>query len=490
MLLTISTTGPQAADFSFLLHKHPDRFQRFELSFGNAYVFYRDVSDEHCTVVLLLDVDPVGMVRNRQAEGKEHFSLGQYVNDRPYVGSSFLSVAIAQVFGTAMAGRCRDRPALASQRLPLRAQIEVLPVRGHRQIVRQLFEPLGYCVEISGHVLDETFPQWGESPYCSVTLQGVTTLSELLTHLYVLIPVFDNYKHYFVGQDELDKLLEKGAGWLAQHPEKDSITRRFLRNRRNLYQEALARLVAEEECSPYQSDGSDQLGPTDQHDQCGPPQPAESSASGLATSGLQVGGLSLDDQRRGTVLAALKAAGARSVLDLGCGEGKFLSLLLEEEQFERILGLDVSMLALQRASRRLRYETLPPQQRQRLTLLHGSLIYRDKRLAGFDAAAAIEVIEHLDPPRLRALERILFELTCPQTIAITTPNWEYNILWESLPAGTFRHHDHRFEWTRQEFRHWASQVADQHGYQVRFVPIGPEHDEYGPPTQMGVFQRA
>jgi 3' terminal RNA ribose 2'-O-methyltransferase Hen1 len=199
--------------------------------------------------------------------------------------------------------------------------------------------------------------------------------------------------------------------------------------------------------------------------------------------------LSLNEQRLGAVVAVLRAGGARRVLDLGCGAGNLLRELLKDKQFEEIVGLDVLIRSLEAAQRRLKLDRLPPTQANRLRLLHGSLMYRDKRLEGFDAAAVVEVVEHLDPPRLSAFERVLFEFARPQSVVLTTPNREYNVMWESLPAGQFRHADHRFEWTRQEFQGWAEAVARRFGYAVRFVPVGPEHPEHGPPTQMGVFQR-
>ncbi len=465
MLLAITTTNPPATDLGFLLHKHPDRFQSFNLSFGQAHVFYPEVGEDRCTACLMLDVDPVGMVRRKGRD--QSFLLGHYVNDRPYVASSFMSVAISQVFGTAMAGRCKDRPDLVTTPIPLAARIEILPVRGGEGFLHRLFEPLCYSVEATRHPLDTKFPEWGESPYFSVTLRGTKTLSDLLTHLYVLIPVFDNEKHYFVGQDELEKLLVKGTGWLASHPEKEQITRRYLKHRSGLYREALARLAEVEE-TPIDSDDE------------GPREKAEAVLEQT---------LSLNEQRHGVVLAALRGSGARSVLDLGCGEGKLLSELLSDRQFERILGMDVSVQSLQRAVRRLGYDRLPPRQKERIELIHGSLIYRDKRLSGFDAAAVVEVIEHLDPPRLSALERVLFEFSRPKTVVLTTPNREYNVMWETLPAGQFRHPDHRFEWTRQEFHAWGLRIAEQHGYKVRFLPVGPEDEKLGAPTQMGVFER-
>lgn len=464
MLLTLTATRRPATDLGYLLHKHPARCQAFDLSFGKARVFYPEAGDDRCTACLLLDVDPVGMARGRK--GGENASLGQYVNDRPYVASSLMSVAISQVYGSALAGRCKDRPEAAAEPMPLAARLDVLPVRGGERLLRGLFEPLGYEVEAERHPLDEHYAAWGESPYYSVTIRKTATLAELLTHLYVLIPVFDNQKHYFVGESELEKLLAKGEGWLAKHPEKEEISRRYLKFRPSLYRQALARLVEEE--TPEEADDE---------------RPADKLEAVLEKP------LSLNEQRQGAVLAALRASGAKRVLDLGCGEGKLLRELLKDRQFEEIVGLDVSIRALEAAQKRLKLERLPERQSARLRLLHGSLMYRDKRLEGFDAAAVVEVIEHLDPPRLSALERVLFEFARPRAVVLTTPNQEYNVLWESLPAGQFRHGDHRFEWTRREFQDWARSVAARFGYTTRFLSVGPEDEEFGPPTQMAVFAR-
>ncbi|MEM7809871.1 MAG: 3' terminal RNA ribose 2'-O-methyltransferase Hen1 [Planctomycetota bacterium] len=463
MLLTLATTHPPATDLGYLLHKHPGRLQEFSQSFGRAVVFYPQADDDRCEACLLLDVDEVSLVRGRK--GQSYRSQGeQYVNDRPFVASSLMSVAIADVFGTAMAGKCKDRPELVTTPIPLSARIDVLPVRGGETFLHEVFEPLGYTVEAERHPLDETFPDWGDGPYHSVTISRTVTLSELLTHLYVLIPVFDGRKHYFIARDELSKLLAKGEGWLVSHPLKEAITRRYLKNRPTLTREALARLV--DESGGAEEESEEKLRPEEALEQP----------------------LSLNDQRHGAVLAALRASGARSVLDLGCGEGKLLRELLPDRQFERIVGVDVAIRSLEIASRRLKLDRLPEWQREKIELLHGSLIYRDRRLSGFDAAAVVEVIEHLDPPRLRAFERVLFEFARPGTVVLTTPNREYNVTWDSLPDGQLRHPDHRFEWTRAEFQEWASGVAERHGYRVRFVPIGPEDEAVGSPTQMGVFE--
>jgi 3' terminal RNA ribose 2'-O-methyltransferase Hen1 len=466
MLLTITTTRRPATDLGYLLHKHPARSQIYDLSFGKAHVFYPEAADDHCTACLLLDVDPVGIVRGK---GSEAGLLAQYVNDLPYAASSFLSVAIAQVLGSALQGRCKDRPELATTSMPLEARIDVLPVRGGERFLRSVFAPLGYAVEATRHPLDERFPDWGESPYFSLTVARETMLSDLLTHLYVLVPVFDNQKHYFVGEDELEKLLAKGSGWLAGHPEKEEITRRYLKFRPSLYRQALARLVQEEQPTEAEGDGQ---------------RPADRAEEVLERS------LSLNEQRLGAVLAALRASGARRVLDLGCGEGKLIRELLKDKQFQQIVGMDVSIRTLEAARDRLRLDRMPEKQAARMKLIQGSLIYRDRRLEGFDVAAVVEVVEHLDPPRLSAFERVLFEFARPGTVVLTTPNREFNVLWENVGAEKFRHPDHRFEWTRNAFRDWAEGIAGRFGYAVRFQPVGLEHETLGAPTQMAVFQQA
>ncbi len=464
MLLKITTTHMPATDLGHLLRKNPARPQSFETSFGQAHVFYTEATEERCTAALLLDVDPVGLVRQRRGPAGEGGTLQQYVNDRPYVASSFLSVAIADVFGSALSGKSKERAELVEKPLPLSATIAVLPCRGGEEFLRRLFEPLGYRVAVVGYPLDEKFSDWGASPYFTVTLEATTPLQVFLAHLYVLIPVLDNEKHYWVGDEEVSKLLRHGEGWLSSHPERELITRRYLKHRRDLVDEALSRLTEESDPDPDQSDH--------QH--------SEEEAQIEQT-------IRLNDQRLGAVLAALRGSGAKRVLDLGCGEGRLLRDLLKEKSFEEIVGVDVSYRALEIAQDRLRLDRLPPMQRQRIRLLHGSLTYRDKRLVGYDAAAVIEVIEHLDPPRLAAFERVLFEFARPAVIVLTTPNAEYNVKWETLPAGKFRHKDHRFEWTRAEFATWAGEVARRFDYNVRVLPVGPEDPLLGTPTQMGFF---
>ncbi|WP_327698192.1 3' terminal RNA ribose 2'-O-methyltransferase Hen1 [Streptomyces sp. NBC_00459] len=478
MFLTISTTGtPErpATDLGYLLHKHPDNAQTFSTSYGTAHVLYPEASDERCTAALLLEVDAVALVRRGKGKGRggaPDAALAQYVNDRPYAASSLLAVALSAVFSSAMKGQCRAKPELPDQARPLRIDVPALPARGGADLVRNLFEPLGWTVTAEPVALDTEFPEWGDSRYVRLVLESETlTLAEALRHLYVLLPVLDDAKHYWVAPDEVDKLLRAGEGWLPAHPEQKLITSRYLSRRWSLTRQAMERLelvrLAETDDSEVEEIDNAVEDETEA-------EPEEKPTS-------------LGVQRRDAIIAALKASGAARVLDLGCGQGQLVQALLKDTAFTDIVGVDVSMRALTIASRRLKLDRMGERQAARVKLLQGSLAYTDKRLKGYDAAVLCEVVEHLDLPRLPALEYAVFGAARPRTVLVTTPNVEYNVRWETLPAGHSRHGDHRFEWTREEFRAWADAVAERHGYEAEFLPVGPDDPEVGPPTQMAVF---
>ena len=505
MLLTITTTHQPATDLGYLLHKNPARLQSVEVSGGQAHIFYPEATAERCTAALLLDLDPVGLVRGRGGPAGEGFALAQYVNDRPYVASSFLSVALSKAFGTAMNGTCKDRPALPAEALPLAVTVAVVSAPG-ADWPRRLFEPLGYAVEVASYPLDPTQPAWGDSHYYTLHLRhSGLRLQDVLTHLYVLLPVLDNDKHYYIDQNEAEKLLHRGGDWLPRHPERAFITRRYLRYRALYVNPLLTRLLegTEEELADDASETS-------------PPSPLSLgegglvSSSSIASAELELeleasppsprerglGGevpaegdrrLSLHDQRLQAVAHEIYQLAPKRVLDLGCGEGKLLRLLLRQPHIEFLLGLDVSHQALARAAQRLHLAELAPRQRARIELVQGSLLYRDSRLAGFDAAALVEVIEHLDPSRLASLEAVVFGQARPAHVLVTTPNADYNQLYETLSAGEFRHADHRFEWSRAEFAAWATAVAERHGYQVQLRGLGEEVAGVGGPSQLAVF---
>lgn len=462
--LSISTTTRPATVLGHLLHKHPDRVQRFPQTFGEAVVFYPEATDERCTAVLLLEVDQVNLARTLGRKTPD-YALAQYVNDRSYAASSLLSVALGRVFATARAGRCDSHPEVAVTPMPLEIEIPVLPCRGGREVARRIFEPLGWQVEANAIALDEAFPEWGDSRYVQLRLTGTALLSEALNQLYLLLPVLDESKHYWQGPDEADKLLRAGAGWLATHPEVELITRRYLRRSGAQVSAVLARLI--EISGQAESEFGDP----------GDDDPAQASTAPIP----------LRVQRHDAVLAELTDLGAVSVADLGCGGGAFLERLVAQPRFIKVVGMDVSAQALKSAAKRLHLDTLTERQADRIDLFQGALTYRDDRIAGFDAAVLMEVIEHVDPPRLRALADNVFGAAHPAAVIVTTPNNEYNALFDA--PDEMRHTDHRFEWDRADFADWCTTVAARHGYQVRIVPVGPIDPALGAPTQMGVFTR-
>ncbi len=464
VLLTVTTTHRPATDLGFLLHKHPDRVQQFAQSFGTATVFYPEADEERCTVALVLEVDPVRLARSR-ARNSPDFSLAQYVNDRPYAASSLLGVAMADVFSTARSGRCNAKQELADAAIPLEIVVPVLPCRGGPVIARRVFEPLGWTVEAEPIPLDDAFPAWGDSRYVRLRLVGVVRLADALSQLHVLLPVLDESKHYWQGPDEVDKLLRSGGAWLASHPDKDLITRRYLARTGDLTRLALTRLA----------ELGDEVAST--------LEPAEDEE----VRHPEAQRVPLNEQRHQAVHAVLAELGARSVIDLGCGPGRFLERLVATSSFTRIAGSDVSLRSLQHAARLLHVDRMSERQSERVKLFQSALTYEDERYAGFDAAVLMEVIEHVDPSRLEAVEHVVFGAAKPRAVVVTTPNSEYNALYDELVG--MRHPDHRFEWTREEFAGWSDHVAQVHGYAVERRGIGDLDDIRGTPTQMAIFTR-
>ena len=460
MLLTITTTRAPATDLGYLLHKHPDRLQTFDTAAGAAHVFYPEATPGRCTAALLLEVDPIALVRGKTKTSDGE--LAQYVNDRPYAASSMLAVALKEAFRTALTGRCEARPELAQSSIPLAITVPALRCKGGPALAQAVFEPLGWTVQITSEPLQP--PEWGPSNYLDLRLTGEVRLADALNHLYVLLPVLDDAKHYWVSPEEVDKLIRAGGDWLAAHPARELIAQRYLSHQRRLTQSALARLAEADDAEPEALDNA----VTDDEDLRKP----------------------LAVQRREAILAVLAELSTKRVGDLGCGTGVLTKALLAENRITKVVAVDVSARALQIAARNLNLDRMPDQQRARLDIFQSALTYRDDRLAGLDAAVLMEVIEHVDPERLPALERATFGFAAPATVVVTTPNAEYNPLFPTMAPGTKRHPDHRFEWTRAQFRAWASRTAQGHGYQVRFLPVGPEHPEAGPPTQLALFTKA
>ena len=466
MLFTITYEGEHTQDLGYLLHKNPDRAQQFSLSFGTAYVFYPEVSDGRTTAALLLDIDPIDLARGKL--GSKDGGLFDYVNDRPYASTSFMSTAMNRVFGTAMKGRCEKRPELAATPLQLTATLTSLKDRGNETLAQEIFEPLGYAVTAVRSTLDDKFPEWGEAPYIDLTISGNVRLADLLNHLYVLIPVFDRQKHYYMNEEEIQKLLDHGEGWLAAHPARERIVKRYFGLKKGLARKAIDRLAT----------GADEDDETAEEAEA-----AEEAAEEKAAR------TPLNRQRLETVKNAVLKSGAKSVIDLGCGSAPLTAMLLKEPQSRKITACDVAARALEKAAQRLNVYKLPSVLREKLTLIQGSLTYRDQRFEGYDCACIVEVIEHIEPMRIPAFERVIFEFAKPGTVILTTPNREYNVNYEKLEDDKLRHGDHRFEWTRDEFQQWTEHVCSKFGYSCVISGIGENDEAHGQPTQMGVFTK-
>ncbi|MDR1107510.1 MAG: 3' terminal RNA ribose 2'-O-methyltransferase Hen1 [Spirochaetaceae bacterium] len=507
MLFTITYTGENPTDLGYLLHKNPARPQSADLSFGRVHVFYPETGPGRCTAALLLDIDPLDLVRGRRGGS----GIFDYVNDRPYVCSSFMCTAISGMYGTAMSGSCAKKQELADAPLDLRADLFMLPCRGGLILPELLFGPLGYEVRAEETaLLDERFSEWGNSPYINLTIRGKVRLRDLLNHIYVLIPVFDRQKHYWIGEDEIDKLLTHGKGWLEDHPERALIARRYFKNLRTLTRGALDRLDNGEGAAEAFSAGELAAGgespffPGQEQEGGGAEGIAAAVTAAMNTadedeptdataadddSGEPVKTVRprLNTQRLEAVLRVIKESGAQSVIDFGCGEGNLLRLLMKEKTFTRVAGVDVSRTALEHARDKLKTDRLPEAQQKRLSLFQSSVTYRDKRFRDYDAAALVEVMEHLEENRLDTLAAVILGDARPGILALTTPNIEYNEIY-GMPR--FRHGDHRFEWNRDRFQSWAKEAAQRYGYEVSFESIGEADEKLGAPTQMGIFKKS
>lgn len=476
MLLTITLEPPagsgiDATALSHLLRKHPAKVQSFELPVGRAHVFYPECTEQRTTAALLMEIDPIALVRNKRFRGDSGI-LDYYVNDRPFVASSLMSVAIGKVLRSAMTDTSEAYPELAKSPLPLRLELPVISTRGRsgQYLAHRLFTPLGWRVNQSRIPLDENYPHWEDSHYSSLELTGSVRLDHALRQLYVLLPVLDDSKHYWVSDDEAEKLSRQGEGWLEKHPERSMITHRYLAHQKDLVSLAEARLGSGSGIVPASQGQAEK------------PSAPMAAATEQASTPLRV-------QRALDVIAALKDCAAHRVVDLGCGPGALLRRLQQDSYFTKFVGTDVSAKSLEQAATALHLDELSPAERERVELLHSSAVYRDKRLYGYDAVVLMEVIEHLDLTRLDALEDAVFAGIAPRSVIVTTPNSEYNTHYPNMPAGTLRHRDHRFEWTRAQFSHWAQRIAEQHHYTVEYRGIGPDSAAEGTPTQMAIFTK-
>lgn len=462
MLLTIRYEGENSNVFSYLLHKQPERVQTFSLPFGKAHLFYTENLEEKSTIALLLDVDSNDLMSKKMLDKRDPY-MDPYINDRPYVASSLLSAAMAKVFCSALGGNDKVYPELVNQKHSFTVSVSVIRSRGGEQNIRQIFEPLGYEVEIKGQLLDDQFPEWGESPYYHLVLRGSVRLKDLLTQLYICLPALDRWKHYFVSENELQKLLQKGGDWLPTHPMRDFIIKGYLSHQKNLAKKAIHLL----------KDGSRII-----------PNPKQKKIETKFSVTKPKISNKYTEIKIKSVIKKIKELGVTKIIDLGCGNGKLIKQLVKNQKLTVIKGMDHSNRSLKEARDRL---NLPAQKQVRLFL--GSLLYQDPRTKGMDLAILLEIMDHVDEESLPFLETNLFAYMGVEYLIITVRNAEYNGLGNEVDQGTARYSQIQIKWTRKELEAWVEGIKSRYPYQAEIIPIGKEHSEIGSPIQMVVFKR-
>ncbi|EGW40788.1 3' terminal RNA ribose 2'-O-methyltransferase Hen1 [Desulfosporosinus sp. OT] len=461
MQLAIKATGEGAKMLSFLLSKNPQNlYDRMEKG-HRIRLTYTVFSDSEVEAVIFVTPDPVELVKN----SPDTYEITQYINDREFVVSSIFCSYIRSALGTALNGRPKDEY-LDWAKHAFLLTIGFGPVATDLPdvAIKQLFEPLGYRIEIERGQAAYNFQLKERSSARFINLQGTLTVQNALKHLFVLIPVLDNYRHYFIDEREIEKLERYGEGWLADHPLKDLIIKRTLRFRELI----------------------DQVGENFDQADTNADTNNEALTPELELKSQPV--VRLNELRYQRVVKIVENLPAReSIVDFGAGEGKLSARLGFIPGVQEILAVEPTekeqLRALKRFSEASRKDDfISP------ILIWGSLFYYDEQLRAKDVMILNEVIEHIDESRLpRVMDTILGSYK-PQVLLITTPNVEYNTVYQ-MDDQAVRHKDHRFEWTRSEFSEWTHTLARNYSYDVQLDGIGEEVEGYGHPSQIAIFTR-
>ena len=445
MQLTIQATGDNAKVMSHLLSKNPANLYERNQKGHLVRFFYSKFTDQEVEATIFVTPDPIELVQSNS----NSYDITHYINDREFAVSSIFCSLIRSALGTALNGQPKEQY-MEWVDHPFSLQFEFGPVVSTLtdQQLAELFEPLGFALAITRQEIDYSIRMKDESSARYLTLRGTKTLHESLRQLFVLIPVLDNYKHYYIDEKEIEKLERYGEGWLENHPLRDFIYRKSLRFK-ELYSQVESQKPA------------------------GEPE-------------VQVKKARLNELRYEKIAETVSQLKPESVVDFGSGEGKLSERLGLIAGVREILAVEPSQSAAVKAAARFH----KAQENEHFTMpktLWGSLFYFDERLQGKDAIILCEVIEHIDEDRLpKAMDTILHAYR-PGALIITTPNREYNDVYEMEER--FRHTDHRFEWTRAEFQQWCLERNNQEFYGLQFEGIGEEHDLQGHPTQMCIFTR-
>jgi 3' terminal RNA ribose 2'-O-methyltransferase Hen1 len=445
MQLTIQASGDNVQAISYLLAKNPNNLYERNHKGHLVRLFYSKFTETELEVTIFVTPDPIEMVKNNS----NSYDITHYINDREFAVSSIFCSFIRSALGTALNGQPKEEH-LKWVNHPFSFNFEFGPVVSSLsdEKLMNLFEPIGYEVTINRPEIEYSFPIKTKSSARYLSIKGMKTLQEGLRHLFVLIPVIDNYKHYFIDEKEIEKLERYGEGWLEQHPLRDLIYRQALRFK-EIYSLVENSSKDEKKVEPVKK-------------------------------------VRLNELRYEKIVNAVSQMKPRSVVDFGSGEGKLSVQLGFVEGITEILAVEpsesASLKALERFNKVKNKEKFVIPE-----LLWGSLFYYDERLKDKDVIILCEVIEHIDETRLpKAMDTLLHDYQ-PGALIITTPNREYNELYDMEEH--LRHNDHRFEWTRAEFRQWCTERNYSNDYELLFDGIGEEHPSHGFPTQMCIFKR-
>lgn len=444
MQLSLNVKGNGAEAVSYLLAKNPNNlYERDEKGFKVRSV-YSVFTKEEVKYLIYVKPDPIDLVRS----SPQVYDISHYINDREFAVSSLFVSAIRKALGTALNGKPQEEYVQwVEHRFDMEVAFGPIATDLPDGELAELFKPIGYNVEIKRAASTLR----SKSSALFITLTGKQTIQNLLKHLFILIPVIDNYKHYFIDEREIEKVDRYGEGWLDAHPLKQFIVKRALRFQ-NLIRQS-------------------KFYDRERHNQ----------------ENRETKKIRLNELRYEKIVDFIRTIPKRdTVVDLGAGEGKLSVKLGYLDGVKEILSVEPSNKSRVRAIQRFEEAegtdgfTLP-------TSLAGSLFYFDDRLVNKDIMVLCEVIEHIDEYRIPKMMEAIFRSYQPRVLIVTTPNQEYNVIYDM--DETMRHHDHRFEWTRDDFQENCEQWIKESPYYIQFEGIGEEHPEYGTPTQMAIFRR-
>lgn len=447
MQLTIRATGQDAKVISYLLAKNPNNLYERSVNGHFIRMFYSQFAEEEVEVTFFVTPDPIGLSSNQS----EIYDITSYINDREFVVSSIFCTFLRTALGTALNGKPKeDYISWVNHSFPLEFSFGPLASNLSNLEIEELFQPLGYEVAITYGEVNYRVNIKKKSTARYITLKGLTTLQKGLRQLFVLIPVLDNYKHYYIDEKEIEKIERYGEGWLDTHPQRQFILKQALR-----FKEVYS--LVERQSEEKQNTEVEQK-------------------------------VRLNDLRYEKIIQKVNEFKNRdTIVDLGSGEGKLSVKLGFVDGVKEILAVEPSESESIKALKR--FEKV--QEKENFVMpkqIIGSLFYYDERLKNKDIIILCEVIEHIDAYRLPKIMRTILHDYRPKVLLITTPNKEYNEVYQ-LGDGAHRHSDHRFEWTREEFSDWCETQSEASEYNVTFDGIGEEHELYGYPTQMCIFTR-